>query len=231
MKIHYYLLDNPITPDLNDRRAQVSGYETVTEEELFEYITRAGSAITPAEVKANYEEIIGAFEFFLRQGYDVNTEFINIRPVVSGVFRDDDDRFENGRHRIKFGVRLGRRYNRTADDVKVEKVAAPSLLPLPVTFEDVVSSTINEILTPGGVAMLTGTRLRFDPHDPLQGIFLIDSAKKAYRVERILSHTGTQVVFQLPADLSADEYTLEVRVLLQGNKSLKTGILTDRLTT
>jgi hypothetical protein len=32
MKIHYYLLDNPITSDPDDRRAQVSGYETVTEE-------------------------------------------------------------------------------------------------------------------------------------------------------------------------------------------------------
>jgi hypothetical protein len=66
----------------------VSGYETVTEEELFEYITRAGSVITPAERKANCEEIIGAFEFFLRQSYGVNTELINIRPVVSGVLTD-----------------------------------------------------------------------------------------------------------------------------------------------
>jgi hypothetical protein len=230
MKIHYYLLDNPITPDPNDRRAQVSGYETVTEKELFDYITRKGSAITPAEAKANYEEIIGAFEFFLTQGYGINTEFINIRPTISGVFRNGEDRFEQGRHRIRFVARLGRRYNRTADDVKVEKTVAPSLLPLPVTFEDVSSSTVNETLTPGGVAALTGMRLRFSQDDTQQGVFLIDSAKEAHRVERILSHTGTQIVFQLPASLAADEYTLEVRVLLPGNKSLKTGALTDKLT-
>jgi methionine-rich copper-binding protein CopC len=108
-------------------------------------------------------------------------------------------------------------------------MVTPSLLPLPVTFEDVSSSTVNETLTPGGVVRLTGTRLRFDQGDPQQGIFLIDPAKKAYRVEKILSHTGTQVVFQLPADLSADEYTLDVRVLLKGNKDVKTGTLTDRL--
>jgi hypothetical protein len=230
MKIHYYLLDNPITPDPNDRRAQISGYEVVTEKELFDYITRAGSTITPAGAKANYEEIIGAFEFFLRQGYGINTEFINIRPLIPGVFRSDDDKFEHGRHCIKFSARLGRRYNRTADDVKVEKVNPPSLLPLPATFEDVASSTVNDTLTPGGVASLTGIRLRFSQDDPQQGVFLIDSAKKEYRVERILSHTGKQVVFQLPAGLAPDEYALEVRVLLQGNKSLKTGVLADRLT-
>jgi hypothetical protein len=229
MKIHYYLLDNPVTPEPDDRRAQVSGYETVAEKEIFEYITRIGSAVTLGEAKANYEEIIGAFDFFLRQGYGINTEFINIRPVIPGVFRSDDDRFDPGRHRIKFSVRLGKRYNRTADDVKLEKVVAPSLLPLPVTLEDVASSTVNDTITPGGTASLTGMRLKFSQADPQQGIFLVDSAKNPYRVERILSHTGTQVIFQLPAGLPADEYTLEVRVLLQGNKSLKTGVLADRL--
>jgi hypothetical protein len=94
----------------------------------------------------------------------------------------------------------------------------------------VASSTVNDALTPGGVASLTGIRLRFSQDDPQQGIFLIDSAKKEYRVERILSHTGTQAVFQLPAGLAPDEYALEVRVLLKGNKDLKTGVLADRLT-
>jgi hypothetical protein len=223
-------MDNPITSDPDDRRAVVVGYETVTEKEMFEYMTRAGSAITPAEAKANYEEIIGTFEYFLRLGYGVNTEFINIRPLIPGVYRGDDDKFEHGRNRIKYAAHLGRRYNRTADDVRVEKVSPPDNQPLPVTFEDVSSSTINDALTPGGVATLTGLRLKFSQADPKQGIFLIDSAKKEYRAERILSHTGKQIVFQLPAGLAPDDYTLEVRILLKGNKDVKRGSLTDRLT-
>jgi hypothetical protein len=230
MKIRYYLMDNPITPDPDDRRAVVIGYETVTEKEMFEYMTRAGSAITPAEARANYEEIIGAFEYFLHLGYGINTEFINIRPLIPGVYRSDDDKFEHGRNRIKFAARLGKRYNRTADDVKVEKVSPPDNLPLPVSFEDVSSSTVNDTLTPGGVATLTGMRLKFNQSDPMQGIFLIDSAKKEYRAERILSHTGKQIVFQLPAGLAPDDYALEVRMLLKGNKDLKRGTMADRLT-
>ncbi|MDR1331055.1 MAG: DUF4469 domain-containing protein [Tannerella sp.] len=230
MKIKYYLTDNPMTPDPKDRRAQVSGYESVTEKELFDYITRKGSAITTAEAKANYEEIIEALDYFMKQGYGVNTEFINIRPVLPGVFHDDDDRFDPVRHRIRFRARLGKRYNHTADDVKVEKIAPPDNLPLPVTFEDVASDTVNEVLTPGGAASLTGLRLKFHQDDPQQGIFLLDSLKKEYRVERILSHTGTKVIFQSPSGLGPDEYTLEVRVLLPGNKHLKTGVLAESLT-
>jgi hypothetical protein len=57
-------------------------------------MTRAGSAITPAEAKASYEEIVGALDYFLKRGYGINTEFVNVRPVIPGVFHGDDDKFE-----------------------------------------------------------------------------------------------------------------------------------------
>jgi hypothetical protein len=201
----------------------------ITEKELFEHMTRSGSGVTLAEAKGNYEEIVGSFEYFLLRGYGINTEFVNIRPVISGVFKNGDDKFEASRHKIKYAVSLGKRYNRTAEDVKVEKVAVVSNTPLPVTFEDVASETINETLTPGGTAALTGMRLKFDRNDLIQGIFLIDSAKNEYRVEKILSHTSTHVVMQIPVNLPQNEYTLEVRNLPKGNKIVKTGTLFDRL--
>jgi hypothetical protein len=229
MKLKYYLVDNPVTPDPDDRRAQVLDYEVITEKEMFEYMTREGSAITPAEAKGNYEEIIGTFDHFMKQGYGINTEFINIRPVILGVFRDDDDRYDSVRHKIKFRAQLGKRYNHTADDVKAEKITQPGNQPLPLTFEDVSSETINENLTPGGTASLTGMRLLFSQADTQQGIFLLDSSKTEYRVTRILSHGGKKVVFQSPDGLPPGEYTLEVRMLPARSKKLKIGVLADRL--
>jgi hypothetical protein len=227
--IKYYLLDNPITPDPNDRRAQVIDYEVVTEEELLAYIAREGSGITLPEAKANYEGTIGAIDYFLQRGCGFNTEFIKIRPVMLGVYRDDDDKFDPKRHEIKYRVALGKRYNRVTDNVKVEKVTPTNNLPLPANVEDLNSGTVNETLTPGGVATLTGLRLKFNQNDPQQGIFLIDSAKNEYRVEKILNLTGAKIIFQTPAALHSDEYTLEVRILLKGNKNLKKGVLTERL--
>ncbi|MDR0698826.1 MAG: DUF4469 domain-containing protein [Tannerella sp.] len=227
--IEYYLTDNPITPDPNDCRAQVINYEVITEEELLAYIAREGSGITLPEAKASYEGIISAISYFLQRGCGFNTEFIKIRPVILGVYRDDDDKFDPKRHEIKYRVTLGKRYNRVTDNVKVEKVTPPNNLPLPANVEDLASKTVNETLTPGGVATLTGMRLKFNQNDPQQGIFLMDSAKNEYRVEEILNLTGTKVIFQTPVTLNADEYTLEVRILLKGNKNLKKGVLTDRL--
>ena len=230
MKIKFCLVECPITPGPEDRRAQVVSYEAVTEKEIFEYMTRAGAAITMAEAKANYEEIIGTFEYFLKLGYGINTEFIHVRPVIPGLFKNDDDRFDYERHKIKFSTQLGKRYNRTADDVKVEKVEAPNNLPLPVTFEDIASTTVNNMMTPDGVASLRGIRLNFNQDDLTQGVFLIDSNKNEYRVNKIISHKGTHVVFQLPRDLVPDEYILEIRMLIRGNRTLKKGRLTEKLT-
>jgi hypothetical protein len=193
-------------------------------------MTRTGSAITMAEAKASYEEIIGAMEYFLIEGYGINTEFIHIRPVIPGLFKDDEDRFDYSRHKIKFSTQLGKRYNHTADNVKVEKVEATNNLPLPVTFEDIASATVNNMMTPDGVASLRGLRLNFNQDDPVQGIFLIDSRKNEYRIGRILSQKGTHIIFQLPRDIMPEEYTLEVRMLLRGNKTIKKGTLTERLT-
>jgi hypothetical protein len=230
MKIKYYLLDNPMTPDSNDRRAQVVDFEIVEEKDIYEYISRPGSGITLAEAKANYEEIVSVHEYFLKQGYGIRTEFLIIHPTMQGVYRSDDDKFDRNRHAIKFKARLGKRYNRTADDVQVEKISAPIHLPSPTSVEDIASATINETLTSGGVATLKGTNLKFKQDDLQQGIFLISSSKNEYRVERILNQTSKQVIFQIPANLPSDDYVLEVRLLMRGTKSLKTNTLRDVLT-
>jgi hypothetical protein len=219
-----------MTADPDDCRAQITGYESVTEKEIIEYITRKGSSITPAAVKASYEEIIGAHEYFLQQGYGINTEFINVRPSVQGVFRGKDDKFDPARHKIRFHVSLGKRYNRTSDEVKTEKTEPVDNAPLPQSFEDIASGTFNEVITPGGTATLSGVRLKFQQDDPRQGIFLVAADKTEVRVERILSHHATQVVFLVPVNLPADGYSLEVRILPKGNKELKKGILMDVLT-
>jgi hypothetical protein len=72
--------------------------------------------------------------------------------------------------------------------------------------------------------------VKFQQDDPRQGIFLVATDKTEVRVERILSHHATQIVFLVPVSLPADGYSLEVHILPKGNKELKKGILMDILT-
>jgi ribulose bisphosphate carboxylase small subunit len=230
MKIKYYLIDNPMTEDPTDFRAQVTSYETVTENEIFEYITRKGSAITTAEVIANYREIIEAHEYFLKQGYGINTEFINARPTIQGVFKDKNDSFDSSRHKVRFKVTFGKYYNQTALDVKTEKVEPVSNTPLVDELEDITSVTTNETITPGGVAVLKGSRLKFDQEDVNQGIFFIAADNTTTRVNKIITLKNSQIVFMIPDELIAGEYILEIRILPKGNKEVKKGQLKEKVT-
>jgi hypothetical protein len=230
MKIKYYLIDNLVTEDPNDCRAQITGYESVTENEIFEYMTRKGSGITTAEAKANYLEFIETHEYFLKQGYGINTEFINARPVIQGVFRDKNDLFDPSRHQVKFNVKFGKYYNQTAKDIKIEKVEPVTSNPVLGSFEDVVSDAVNETITPSGTAILQGLRLKFNPEDQDQGIFFIAANGMATRVNKVITMSNSEVVFVVPSELVPGEYTVELRMLPKGNKTMKKGLLKDRLT-
>lgn len=230
MNIKYYQVDNPFTDDPHDRRAQITSYESAEENDLFEYICRSGSGITPAQAKAHYDEIIDAHEYFLKKGYGINTRFLKVRPTIQGVFKNTDDRFDAARHRIIHKARLGNAYSGIGKEIKAEKVEPVSNAPLPASFEDVATETINELLTPGGVATLSGMRLKFDRDDPQQGIFLISRNSEEFRVEKIVTMKPKQVVFMLPTGLEQGDYTLEVRILPKGNKAVRKGALPDKIT-
>lgn len=219
----YYLVDNPMSKEPGDYRAQVTNCEAVTEDEIFDYIIRKGSGIAIAEVMANYQEIIEAHEYFLKQGYGINTTFINARPTIRGVFKDKNDSFDPSRHQVKFKLRLGKYYDQTTLDVKIEKVEQESNIPVLNELEDITSGTVNEILTPDGVAVLKGLRLKFAQEDPNQGISLSAADSSTIRVSKVVTQRSSQIVFIVLADLTTGEYTLEVRILPKGNKEVKKG--------
>ena len=127
-------------------------------------------------------------------------------------------------------MKLGKYYNQTARDIKIEKVEPVSNNPQPEELGDVTSGTVNEILTPGRAAVLTGLRLKFNVDDREQGIFFVAADNTVARVSKIITLTNSQVIFIIPPELVAGEYTLEVRVLPKGNKTVKKGLLKDKLT-
>jgi hypothetical protein len=121
MKIKYCLVDNLMTDDPNDDRAQVTGYEAIIEAGNFDYMTCKDSCITTTAANANCQEITEAYEYLLKQGYGINTEWINARPSILNVFTEKMASFDSSRYQLKFKHYSGKRYNQTARNVKVEK--------------------------------------------------------------------------------------------------------------
>ena len=101
--------------------------------------------------------------------------------------------------------------------------------PTPLDFIDINSGKRNQLLTPGGMAMLHGFRLKFDPSQTEQGIFLIANDGSHHRVDIVGNNRPAKLIFMIPEDLTPGQYTLEVRTILRFCHDLRKGVLKSKL--
>ena len=229
--IPYSLIDNKLTPDPNDLRAQVRPTATASIEDLADDVTRQGSTVTKAEFLAMYEEFSAAVVRRSLRGEYVTTDLFTVKPSLTGVWVNAQDTFDSTRHHGRLRLGAGSRLRRAEAEMRfVLERAQDQSEPRPERLEDFGSNTTNTTLTKGGVARLTGSKLKLDPADPTQGVFLVKSTGAATRVERVLTNKPSEQLFGVPATLSAGTYQLEVRTKVKGSSQLKTAALGPALT-
>ena len=99
---------------------------------------------------------------------------------------------------------------------------------LPAEVVDIVSGKVNESLTKGGVAQLTGSRLKFDAKDDAQGIFFVPETGSPVRAAVIAENKPAWVMAIIPADLLAGTYFIELRTKISGGGKALKGVKTGR---
>ena len=164
------------------------------------------------------------------RGHNITTPLFNINESIAGVFSSEEESFTPGKHQVKINITPGVRLKEIRDQIKTERVMLISPTPTPSSFHDVTTDTKNEFITPGSVGELSGSRLKIDPDDPQQGVFLIAQNGTEFRAMIYIRNKPANLIFMIPTDLAAGEYALEVRSIFQNTKSIKTGRLPIDLT-
>jgi hypothetical protein len=121
--------------------------------------------------------------------------------------------------------------------VSVEKERATLPRPRLDRHTNLHNSDPDTVLSPTYMSRLQGDKLRFDPADAEQGLFLVPQANGSgpladpapIRVEDIARLTNGEIIFRVPDDLAAGYYKVEVRRRF-GQTSLRTGRLEEELT-
>ncbi len=213
--ITYFLVDNKMTPDPDDRRAQTLTRGSKDDNALIDHMIARGSTVTRGEALATIHEFSDAIGYFLQEGYSINSRLLKAGPSISGVFASDEDSFDNSRHQLKIKMLPGEHLKEVPQRIKLTKVEGNPALPLPKYLLDVTTNTKNERLTPGGTVKLTGKRMKIDPTVPTQGVFLL-SAGKATKVDTFVINRPSELVMILPKVLAKGSYQLEVRGTVNG---------------
>jgi hypothetical protein len=209
--------------------ARVQPSESVSFAELVDLVARFNTTVTKSDVLGVLEDYHQVVEEQVAKGRNVITPHVLYHATIRGVFENDVDGFDPSRHQVVIRVSPAKRLRRAMRDVPVEKVPADKPKPRPLTCLDLVSGAENGTLTPGGDVRLLGSDLRYDPADPQQGVFFINTAGTETRVETVSLNMPGQLIFRAPA-LPAGTYQLQVRAILHNSQDLRTGVLDAVLT-
>lgn len=204
--------------------AVVQNLQSKKQEDVIDLMIGRGSTVTKAEALSVLEEYGAAIIQLLKDGYAINTPIFNLSPSVKGVFTGIDQSFNPAIHSVKINVTAGARIREISSQVVTEKVKGASPQPDPEYLDDLSSGTRNDQLTPGNIAQVRGSHLKFDAGDPAQGVFLVAANGIETKVVSVSRNKPAQLDFLVPR-LSPGEYTLEIRTVLNGGKDLKKGIL------
>lgn len=211
MPIKYYLQPNPVTPDPNDQMARVLPTAILTINDIIKRVLKRGTTVTEADATAvlllAFEEMSDA----VAEGNHVNTDLVNLRPSIQGVFTNVNDSYDSSRHTLRASVSAGLQLSTKVSQSRVEKTDGSVISPDIIDFTDVRTSTSTQA-SPGGIGTISGSELKFNPANAAEGIFFINTATNAEtKATEIAQRTEGKLMFSIPAALVAGTYRLEVR--------------------
>jgi hypothetical protein len=201
---------------------------TIRFEQLVDLVARSNTTVAKSDVLSVLEDYHSKIEELVQGGETVVTPHVIVCAGIRGTFQNLTDMFDPLRHRIVVRVSVAKRLRRAMRDVQVEKLRTNRPAPRPGVYLDTNSDRQNSVLTPGGGGQVLGEQLRSNPADPAQGVFFVDAAGTATRVEQLIVNTLAQLAFVVP-NLAPGPYMLEVRATIRNNPEVRTGKLDEVL--
>lgn len=227
--IDFGLYKNKVTNGKNLFRAIVLPKGTATLDDVIDRMLEQGTTLTRQDIMAVLDLFFQTIMMLILEGRNVTTPLVNFGVTIKGNFLSQYDSFDKARHWVRARVNANKQFrNKIKAQAKVQQQKANRPMPQPEEYLNPTGND-NSILPPGGGAKLRGHNLQFDVADPEQGIFLIANDQTRTRIDGVLHNTARELIFLVPADLTAGEYTLEVRARF-GNDNVRSGFLEGSLT-
>ncbi len=230
MAIPYALQNLPITPDPNDKSGRVQARGSLTEDDVLERMLKRGTGISAEDMRATLDLFTKEISDSVSDGWNINTRIANIKPGIKGVFTSATDPFDQSRHHFRATLSEGVSLKKKMREATGERINNSIPIPAIIQFMDYATRTANGPITPGNIGELVGEELKFDPNKIEEGIFFVNETENTEtKVETISVLTEGKLMFQIPLNLRANEYRLEVRRAYTNKNTIRIGVLSDTL--
>jgi hypothetical protein len=146
--LSYSLQDNLLTPAPGDYHALPVNFRVYLPGEVTQRILAKNPGMGLSQINAVIELFIDEVCSIVEDGGAVNTPLFNTQPSIAGTFNGAADSFDGKRHRVKTNLTAGTRLQKATAGIKTQKVQTAEPLPYILEVQDVLSNTVNEMLTP-----------------------------------------------------------------------------------
>ncbi|MDR3093141.1 MAG: DUF4469 domain-containing protein [Bacteroidales bacterium] len=225
--LQYTSVENLLTAAPDDYSAQPVNVRSYTFAEIIRRMLARNPGLSEAQLTSAINEFVEEVSIITAEGDSVNTPLINTSLSIQGVLNSAADTFDAKRHRVRINVNAGMKLAAAVAGVKPQKTDVAEPLPHIIEVKDIVSGSVNETLTAGGVVQIRGSRLKFIPEEDSNGIFLTDANGATIKLTVVVENKPARLMAMLPADLPQGEYTVEVRSNYsasgKSSQTLKTG--------
>ncbi|MDR0644182.1 MAG: DUF4469 domain-containing protein, partial [Treponema sp.] len=236
--IKAWLYENLLTDDQNDYMARVSAERTLSVRDVCESaVERGGADINAAAMEHAVDLFHKEMGYRLCDGFSVNTSWYNASTHIKGVFTGPTEGFDPARHTVAVEFRQGAELRRELGMVGVDILGKAESGFFIAEVLDLRTRSVNDLLTPGRNAKISGGKLKVEGEDPTCGVYFVnaaDGSKVKVDEADIVENVSAHVLIVIPA-LSAGTYRLEVRTQFTGggDRFLKTprAAVFDRLLT
>jgi hypothetical protein len=224
--IKAWLYENLLTDDQNDYTARVSAERTLSVRDICESaVARGGADINAAAMEHAVELFHKEAAYRLCDGFSINTLWYNASTHVKGVFTNPTEGFDPTKHTVAVEFRQGVELRRELGMVSVQVLGKAESGFLIAEVIDLRSDSVNDLLTPGRNARITGGKLKVEGDDPSCGVYFVSDADGTrIKVDGadIVENVNAHLLIIVPP-LAAGTYRLEVTTQYSGgNHPLKT---------
>jgi hypothetical protein len=226
MKINYVLHPNLMTQDPDDCRAVVVNRTTYSVTDIVKQITGEGSILKETECNAVINAFLKKLGSNLSEGICFQSDYFSVGIEISGVFINNKDKFDAGRHQVYPNLHPGKQWKESLANAQLEKVSAEENKPKPENLLDLKSKSSNQTLSPRSMADLTGQLLKIDETAADEGIFIIsENGGGETKVSYLHINYPKNLQFEVPETLAPGNYKIEVRNRAHKGKTTRTGTL------
>jgi hypothetical protein len=181
-------------------------------------VERGGADINAAAMEHAVELFHKEMAYRLCDGFSVNTGWYNASTHIKGVFTSITEVFNPEKHTVAVEFRQGVELRKELAMVSVAILGKADSGFFIAELADLWTGSVNDLLTPGRNARITGGKLKIEGDDPACGVYFVnqaDGSRTKVDAADIVENVNAHLLIIVPA-LATGTYRLEVTTQYTG---------------